>query len=71
MKHLTIAVFILSLAGCSYVGGSVGKTKSEEFIDMAKKNCVALGYELNTKAYLDCTTSQYNKSQERYYGPLQ
>ncbi len=70
MKHIFVAAVLVVLVGCSSIGG-VGKTKSEEFIDQAKKNCLALGYEPNTKAYLDCTTSQYNKSQERYYGPLQ
>ncbi len=69
MKKVFLASMLVVLAGCNATG--VGKTKSEEFIDMAKKNCVQLGYEPNTKAYLDCTTSQYNKSQERYYGPLQ
>ena len=68
-KFMIAAVVVASVAGCQSMG--VTKSKSEEFIDQAKKNCLALGYEPNTKAYLDCTTAQYNKSQERYYGPLQ
>ncbi len=68
-KFLTAAVLVSLVAGCQSMG--VTKSKSEEFIDMAKKNCLSLGYEPNTKAYLDCTTAQYNKAQERYYGPLQ
>lgn len=68
MKKLVLFAVLVTLAGCSSAGG---RTKSDEFIDQAKKNCQALGYEPNTKAYLDCTTAQYNKSQDRYYGPLQ
>lgn len=71
MKHFILAFFALSLAGCSSLGGGSSKTRSEDLIEQAKKNCELLGFEPNTKQYLDCTTSQFNKAQERYYGPLQ
>jgi hypothetical protein len=67
MSKIFALTLTLVLAAC----GGMGKTKSEEFIDLAKQNCQQLGYEPNTKPYLDCTTEQYNKMQERYYGPLQ
>lgn len=74
MKKLVLVVSVLGLAACSTlssIGTSTGvkKTKSEEFIDKSKANCEMLGYEKDTKPYLDCTTAQYNKMQERYYGP--
>lgn len=74
MKKAVLLIGLLGLAACSSLnslGTSTGvkQTKSEEFIDKAKANCEMLGYEKDTKPYLDCTTAQYNKMQERYYGP--
>ena len=74
MKKIVILLFPLALVACSSINNlttATSKTKSEEFITKAKTNCEMLGYEKDTKPYLDCTTAQYNKMQERYYGPLQ
>ena len=71
MKYFAVLLVITTLAGCTYFGGSTHKAKSEELIDQAKKNCQLLGYDPNTRQYLDCTTGQFNKMQEQYYGPLQ
>lgn len=74
-RTLVLACAMAALSACSTlssIGTSTGvkQTKSEEFIDQSKKNCELLGFDPNTKQYLDCTTAQYNKMQERYYGPM-
>lgn len=71
MKHFAVLLMITALTGCSYFGGSSRGTKSEDLIEQAKKNCELLGYQVNTKQYLDCTTGQFNNLQQQYYGPLQ
>lgn len=71
MKHFAVLLIITALAGCSYFGGTSKKAKSEEMIEQAKKNCELLGYDPSTRQFVDCSTGQFNKMQEQYYGPLQ